>query len=112
MRDLSSVAGPQMDLFDGNTGPFLSEHKTTRHHEKNCLRCYESFLSDHEVAARYGISRAAIWRWVRRNQDFPKPIKLSPGTTRWRLNDLVRFEVSRTQGQAGLRETVPAGDSK
>jgi len=42
------------------------------------------YLKDSEVAARYGVTRTTIWRWVRQGQDgFPRPVKLSPGCTRW-----------------------------
>lgn len=49
------------------------------------------FLSDKQVAARYSVSRATIWRWVA-NGKFPEPIKLSEGCTRWRLSDVEAFE--------------------
>lgn len=63
-----------------------------------CTYCHETFLSDHDVAKRYRISRAAIWRWVKNNPDFPKPIKLSPGATRWKLSDLISFEMEKERG--------------
>ena len=37
---------------------------------------------DH-VAEKLGVSRATIHRWVRENEDFPRPVRLSPGCTRW-----------------------------
>ncbi|WP_423208690.1 helix-turn-helix transcriptional regulator [Paracoccus yeei] len=56
---------------------------------------HQVFLSDQQVAERYGLkSREAIWKWVKRNQ-FPKPIKLSPGCTRWRLNDIENWEATK-----------------
>jgi prophage regulatory protein len=56
-----------------------------------------TFLSDKQVAARYGVDRAAIWRWRRVDSAFPDPVKLTPGTTRWRLSDLEKWEASRTK---------------
>ncbi|MFH7325893.1 helix-turn-helix transcriptional regulator [Desulfurivibrio sp. C05AmB] len=53
----------------------------------------ETFHSDRQVAARYNVSRCTIWRWVERGQ-FPKPIKLSPGCTRWRGSALAAHEQS------------------
>ncbi len=41
------------------------------------------FLSIDEVAQRYGVSHATVWRWVKNNKHFLAPIKLSPGTSRW-----------------------------
>ena len=55
----------------------------------------QQFLSDKAVAARYESSRATVWRWVKTGQ-FPKPVKLAAGTTRWRLADLEQWEA--TQG--------------
>jgi len=49
------------------------------------------FLSDMQVAARYAVSRATIWRWSR-GTDFPDPVRLGPGTTRWRLSELEEWE--------------------
>lgn len=49
------------------------------------------FLSVEQVAARYNVSKDAIWRW-RREGDFPKPVKLGLRTSRWRLSDLEAYE--------------------
>ncbi|QJD72064.1 AlpA family transcriptional regulator [Marinobacterium sp. LSUCC0821] len=50
-----------------------------------------AYLADHQVANRYSVSRATIWRWVQSNR-FIKPVKLSPGCTRWRLSDIEVWE--------------------
>lgn len=52
----------------------------------------ERYLSDREVADRYGVSRATIWRWRNADPLFPQPIVVSPGTTRWVLSDLLDRE--------------------
>lgn len=52
------------------------------------------FLSDKQTAVRYGVGRGTIWRWIKK-QDFPKPISLSPGCTRWPVNDLEEWEAKR-----------------
>lgn len=57
----------------------------------------QHYLSDHAVAARYGIHRITVWRWAASGL-IPQPVKLSPGTTRWRLADLERIEAERTPG--------------
>ena len=44
-----------------------------------------------EVSRRYKVSPATIWRWAREGR-FPQPVKLGPGTTRWREEDLQTFE--------------------
>lgn len=33
------------------------------------------------------VSRTTIWRWVR-NKKFPSPVRLSPGVTAWRSEDI------------------------
>ena len=53
-----------------------------------------SHLSDKAVAIRFEISRATVWRWVKENK-FPKPIKLSAGSTRWKLSDIEAWEAKR-----------------
>lgn len=52
------------------------------------------YLSDKSVAERYDTSRNTIWRWVREAK-LPKPIKLSDGTTRWKLSDLQCWEAKQ-----------------
>lgn len=42
------------------------------------------FASDTQLAARFSVSRATIWRWAAEGR-IPKPTKFSPGCTRWRL---------------------------
>lgn len=58
------------------------------------------YLTINEVALRYGITRATVWRWVKNDEQFPKPIKLSPGTSRWSLIHLVAFERHATSRSA------------
>ena len=50
------------------------------------------FFTIDEVAQRYGISHASVWRWVKNDDYFPAPIKLSPGTSRWSEEQLAEFE--------------------
>jgi predicted DNA-binding transcriptional regulator AlpA len=52
------------------------------------------YLSDKSVAERYDTSRQTIWRWAREG-DLPAPIKLSNGTTRWKLSDLQAWEAKQ-----------------
>jgi prophage regulatory protein len=62
-------------------------------------------LTDHQVAARFGVSRSTIWRWQREG-DFPKAVRLGPGLTRWRLSDLEVWESTRARHYA---VALPAG---
>lgn len=52
------------------------------------------FVSDRELAKRYDVSRPTIWRW-RHTRDFPAPIALSPGCSRWKLADVEAWEAAR-----------------
>ena len=54
----------------------------------------EHFLSDRDVAARYHVSRQAIWRWARAGT-IPAPVKLTSGCTRWRADELREWESTR-----------------
>lgn len=50
------------------------------------------YVSDKHLAARYGVTRPTIWRWVRENKGFPRPVSLSPGCTRWRVAEIEAWE--------------------
>ncbi len=54
-----------------------------------------TYLSDQQVAHRYGVHRSTPWRWVKADPTFPKPVILSPGCTRWKLVDIVVWEQTR-----------------
>ena len=58
----------------------------------------EYYLSDTQVATRYSIGRATVWRWVSERK-FPNPVKLSPGCTRWRSSDIDAWEKERGAGK-------------
>lgn len=53
------------------------------------------YLSDKQMAHRYGVARPTVWRWLKTDPTFPKPISLSPGCTRWRLDEIERWEAAR-----------------
>ena len=55
----------------------------------------KAFLSDRQVAERYGVSRQTPWGWLKKDLDFPKPVSLSPGCTRWRLAELEAWETAK-----------------
>lgn len=49
------------------------------------------FLTDRQVAERYGVSTDSIWRWKRQG-NFPAPVRVGPNCTRWRMADLLEHE--------------------
>lgn len=51
----------------------------------------EKFLSDLDLASRYGVHRATVWRWVR-DRDYPAPIRLGASCTRWRQSEVLAWE--------------------
>lgn len=55
------------------------------------------YLNAGQVADRYGVSTDTVWRWSR-NGNMPKSVKLSPGSTRWRLSDLTKHEAQMSVG--------------
>jgi predicted DNA-binding transcriptional regulator AlpA len=47
---------------------------------------------------RYPASGASIWRWSADDSTgFPKPVKLGPGTTAWRVDELDAWDAKRSQ---------------
>lgn len=52
----------------------------------------ERYLTVRDVARRFAVSVQTVWRWAKERSEFPKPVELSPGTTRWRMSDLIAFE--------------------
>lgn len=57
----------------------------------------ERYLSVQDVARRYAISIQTVWRHTKQNPGFPKPIKILNGTTRWRMSDILSFELARQE---------------
>jgi prophage regulatory protein len=53
------------------------------------------YFADKELAARFGVSRQTIWRLVKSDPAFPKPIRLTAGCTRWLLSEVVAWEISK-----------------
>ena len=55
------------------------------------------YLSVDQVAQRFNVSKDTIWRW-KRQDEFPRPVKLGGTTTRWRLADIEEWEGQLTCG--------------
>ena len=52
----------------------------------------EKYLRVKQVARRFSVAVATIWRWSTDSSDFPKPVRPGPGATRWLLVELEAFE--------------------
>ena len=55
----------------------------------------ETYLSDTQLSARYDVHRTTPWRWAKTQPDFPKPVTLTPGCTRWKLSEIEAWETAR-----------------
>lgn len=53
------------------------------------------YTNDQGLAARLSVSRQTIWRLVKSDPTFPKPIRLTPGCTRWLLSEVQTWEASK-----------------
>lgn len=56
-----------------------------------------TYFSDRQLAARYAVHPKTVWSWVRRGE-FPEPMKLTAGCTRWRSTDVEAWESERAEG--------------
>lgn len=59
----------------------------TQQHQKQPKPPPRVWASDAQLAEIYSVSRATIWRWTAAGR-LPRPVKLSPGCTRWKLSDI------------------------
>jgi prophage regulatory protein len=59
-----------------------------------------TYLTDVQVAERFGVNRATVWRWAKHNPGFPSPVSLSSGFNRWRLADIEAWEASKIAAQS------------
>ena len=66
----------------------------------------ETYLSDKQLAQRYGVHRSTPWRWIKSDEAFPKPIALSSGCTRWLLSDLLVWEVNKLKNTTASNGTL------
>ena len=57
----------------------------------------ETYLSDRQISARYGVHRMTPWRWLKSDPTFPKAVKLSPGCTRWKLSEIEAWETAKSK---------------
>jgi prophage regulatory protein len=63
------------------------------------------YLTVSQVAERLGVSTDSVWRWVR-TDEFPKPYKIGPNCTRWKLSDVLEHEASFRVGMMLFAEAL------
>ena len=56
----------------------------------------KKYLTDLDLAERWGCSRDTIWRWNRLHS-IPPPTRLGPNCTRWRLDRIEEWEDEREE---------------
>ena len=66
----------------------------------------KTYLSVRHVADRLDVSPNTIWRWTSSNPEFPKPVKLGPGCTRWRLREARHLAIARLAEHARTHTTL------
>ncbi|KRS18859.1 helix-turn-helix transcriptional regulator [Roseovarius indicus] len=57
----------------------------------------QTYLTDIQVAQRYGIARPTVWRWHREKPDFPRVVRLSGRCARWKLSDIEAWESQQAE---------------
>lgn len=68
-----------------------ANQKVAAKHPVSDVSALTAYLTDEDVAGRFQVTRQTIWRWVKSGH-FPAPFKLSSGTRRWRLDEILTFE--------------------
>ena len=53
-------------------------------------------LTIHDVAERYKTSKDTVYRWLRGDNSFPRPMRLPTGGTRWTVAQLDRWDAAET----------------
>ncbi len=109
----SSSKQLQGDLFDVDPQPEKpsqsnkTKAKKTKRSQASVIA--SQFLSIDDITKRYGVGRSTVWRWVKKDDRFPAPIKLSPGTSRWLESELLEFEVGVSGGTPTKRTKTRKG---
>ena len=75
----------------GKSKQFRSDTKQETSVERTKNNREQAFLDIHGVARRYGVKRATVWAWMQQGR-FPQPLRLTPGCSRWSIEDLKVWE--------------------
>jgi prophage regulatory protein len=60
----------------------------------------EVYLSNRQIGARYNVHHLTPRRWLKDDPTFPRPVKLTPGCTRWKLSDIEKWEAAKSETAA------------
>ena len=64
------------------------------------LQSPETYVTDRQLGARWQVHHLTPRRWLKDDPTFPRPIKLTPGCTRWRLSEIEVWEAQRAKDKA------------
>lgn len=53
------------------------------------------YIRAKKLAPELAISEPTLWRWVKENPAFPKPLKLSAKVTAWKISEISAWLDSR-----------------
>ncbi|MCW3780267.1 helix-turn-helix transcriptional regulator [Defluviimonas salinarum] len=59
-----------------------------------------TYISDKQIAERWGVHRVTPWRLAKSVEGFPQPVKLSANVTRWKLADIEAWEKAKAEVKA------------
>jgi prophage regulatory protein len=65
------------------------------------------YLSDVQLAERYGVARPTIWRWSAAGS-IPSPVQLSPGCTRWLKEEVEACDAQRQRARRSHAKSHPS----
>ncbi|TLP55310.1 AlpA family phage regulatory protein [Parasedimentitalea maritima] len=54
-----------------------------------------TYLTDRQIGERYNVHHLTPRRWLKTDPTFPRPIRLTPGCTRWKLSDIEAWETAK-----------------
>lgn len=61
----------------------------------------EQYLTCQDIQMRYDIGETTVYRWIKdKKVNLPKPVKLGPKASRWKLSALEHWEQQREQAEA------------
>ena len=64
------------------------------------LQSPETYVTDRQLGARWQVHHLTPRRWLKDDPTFPRPVKLTPGCTRWRLSEIEVWEAQRAKDKA------------
>lgn len=75
--------------------------------EKQASSVPDRFIADVEAAHLVGVARSYPWKLAARGE-FPRPVKITKGCTRWRLSDVQAWMADPEAWKAANRKVVAA----